>query len=52
MKTLARILAATALILSPVSAMANCTTHTYLIDGRYMTCTTCCYGGNCNTTCF
>jgi len=31
---------------------ANCTTHTIMQGGRMVTCTTCCYGGNCNTTCF
>ena len=32
---------------------ANCTTQTYNINGKFTTCTTCCYGnGNCNTTCF
>lgn len=31
---------------------ANCTTHSYTINGKFVTCTTCCYGGNCNTTCF
>ena len=30
---------------------ANCTTHTYFVNGRTVMCTTCCYGGNCNTTC-
>ncbi len=51
MKTLIRAIISTALILSPISAMADCTTQTYQIDGRYMICTTCCYYGNCNTTC-
>lgn len=31
---------------------ANCTTHTYFVNGKTVMCTTCCYGGNCNTTCF
>lgn len=31
---------------------ANCTSHQYYYNGRYVTCTTCCYSGNCNTTCF
>ena len=31
---------------------AACTTHTYYMNGRYVTCTTCCYGSNCNTNCF
>lgn len=31
---------------------ANCTTHSYYMNGRYVVCTTCCYGGNCNTSCY
>lgn len=31
---------------------ANCTTHSYYYNGQYVTCTTCCYGGNCTTNCF
>jgi hypothetical protein len=31
---------------------ANCTSHTYFINGKMVVCQTCCYGGNCNTTCF
>jgi hypothetical protein len=31
---------------------ASCTTHTIMQNGRMVTCTTCCYGNNCNTTCF
>ena len=33
------------------SVYAACTTHTYFVNGKLTTCTTCCYGGNCNTTC-
>jgi hypothetical protein len=33
------------------SVYAACTTHTYFVNGKYITCTTCCYGNNCNTTC-
>ncbi len=34
-------------------ALASCTTQTiFLPDGRTMVCSTCCYNGNCNTTCF
>jgi hypothetical protein len=47
-----KILIALALIAAPIAAYAACTTHTYIIDGRFVTCTTCCYYGNCNTTCF
>jgi hypothetical protein len=32
---------------------ARCSTHTITTaDGRMMTCTTCCYNGNCTTNCF
>lgn len=31
---------------------ANCTTHTIMQNGRMITCTTCCYGSNCTTSCF
>jgi len=31
---------------------AACTTHTYIINGKMVTCTTCCYNGNCTTNCF
>ncbi len=31
---------------------AACSTHTYMINGRTVTCTTCCYGSNCTTNCF
>jgi hypothetical protein len=31
---------------------ANCTTHTYFVNGKTVMCTTCCYGGNCTTNCF
>lgn len=39
-----------ALLMAP-AAYANCTTHTYIIDGKMVICTTCCYSGNCTTTC-
>jgi hypothetical protein len=43
-----------ALLLSATATVvyAQCTTHTINSGGRLVTCTTCCYGGNCNTTCF
>lgn len=31
---------------------AACSTHSYTANGKYVTCTTCCYGNNCNTTCY
>lgn len=43
-----------ALWLAAVSTMvwANCTTHTYFVNGKTVICTTCCYGNNCTTNCF
>jgi hypothetical protein len=42
-----------ALILTAPAAWANCRTHTvFTADGKVITCTTCCYGNNCTTTCF
>ena len=39
--------------LTAVPAWASCATHTYVLQGRMTTCTTCCYfGNNCSTTCF
>lgn len=41
------------LIVTSLTVWAACSTHTYIVDGRYVTCTTCCYNsGNCTTTCF
>ncbi len=34
------------------AAWAACSTHTYMINGKIVTCTTCCYGNNCTTNCF
>jgi hypothetical protein len=34
------------------SVYASCTTHTYFINGRMVSCTTCCFGGSCTTNCF
>ena len=33
------------------SVYAACSTSTVTYNGRMVTCTTCCYGGNCTTTC-
>jgi hypothetical protein len=30
---------------------ANCSTQTFVINGKVTVCTTCCYYGNCTTTC-
>ena len=32
-------------------AVAQCVTNTYFINGRTIFCQTCCYYGNCTTTC-
>ena len=45
-------IAAIVLAMSATAAYAACTTHTYTSGGRMVTCTTCCYGNNCNTNCF
>jgi len=31
---------------------AQCVTNTYNVNGKITVCTTCCYSGNCTTTCF
>lgn len=42
-----------ALAAAPILAWASCSTHTYFVNGKIVTCTTCCYSpGNCTTTCF
>jgi hypothetical protein len=33
-------------------AYAACTTHTYFVNGRVVMCQTCCWAGNCTTSCF
>lgn len=45
-------LIAIALAVAATAAWAACTTHTYIINGKVVTCTTCCYGNNCTTNCF
>ena len=41
------------LFVTASAAYAACTTHTYFMNGRYVTCTTCCdFNGNCTTNCF
>ena len=41
-----------ALLTFPTNALASCRTHTYTVNGRMVTCTTCCMGNYCNTNCF
>ena len=40
--------------LAAVSAVvyASCTTTTVISDGTVKICTTCCYGNQCQTTCY
>jgi len=40
------------IVASSTMAYAACTYHTYCDAGRCVTCTTCCYGANCNTSCY
>jgi hypothetical protein len=40
------------LAFSTLAVWAACHTETIYYQGRYVTCTTCCYGNNCNTNCF
>ena len=40
------------LIATASTVYATCTTSSYSYNGRYVTCTTCCYGSNCTTNCF
>ena len=46
------IILAVALAVSPLVAVAACSTHTYYVNGKVVICTTCCYGSNCTTNCF
>ena len=39
-------------ITSASLAYASCTYHTYFVNGRTVTCTTCCYGASCTTNCY
>jgi hypothetical protein len=45
-------LIAIGLAAAATAAWASCTTHTVIQGGRMVTCTTCCVGGHCTTTCF
>jgi len=47
-----KILIAAIAALTSVAAWATCTTHTTWYNGRMVTCQTCCYGSNCQTTCY
>jgi hypothetical protein len=45
-----KLIAVLALVVAP-AAYAACTSHTIMSNGRMIFCTTCCYGGQCTTTC-
>lgn len=48
-----KVLVALGLAAAATAVWASCTTHTYwTAGGRMITCTTCCTGGHCNTSCF
>lgn len=47
-KVIASVLAA----VFATSVYAACSTHTYVVNGKMVVCTTCCTGSSCNTTCF
>ena len=49
---LKRIFAGLGIALITTGAWAQCSTHTIWSNGRSVTCTTCCYYGNCTTNCF
>jgi hypothetical protein len=35
------------------NAQASCTSHTYTVNGRIVSCSTCCFNGNqCYTNCY
>jgi hypothetical protein len=52
MEMVKRILAGLGIALITTGAWAQCSTHTIWSNGRSVTCTTCCYFGNCTTNCF
>ena len=45
-------LIAIALAATATATWAACTTHTIMSNGKIVSCTTCCVGNNCTTTCF
>ena len=34
------------------NAQASCSYHTITVNGRIVSCSTCCYGNQCYTNCF
>jgi hypothetical protein len=51
-RTIAALTFALVLGLGALPAWASCTYHSYFINGRYVSCSTCCFGNQCTTTCF
>jgi len=52
MKLGAMLLATLAFLIPwPGAAEASCAYQTYVINGRMITCMTCCYGTQCTTNC-
>lgn len=51
-KVLAILASAFVLAGAPMSAHAACVTNSTYINGKTIVCTTCCYAGNCQTTCY
>lgn len=49
---MSKILIALVMATAPILAYANCTNHSYMLDGRWVLCQTCCNNGNCTTTCY
>lgn len=50
MKTV--LLAVVGIVLFATMAWASCLTTTYILNGRTVVCTQCCYGNNCTVTCY
>lgn len=48
-----KIIIGSLLLMAATAAYAACTTHTYFVGNKIVTCTTCCDTlGNCTTNCF
>ena len=53
MKMLSKLFLGVGVLLASVAVYAACVTNTVIQkDGSVTICTTCCYNGNCTTTCF
>lgn len=47
-----RIIIAAVIALTATAAYASCTYYTIMQNGRMVSCTQCCYGNSCTTTCY